>query len=105
MLERLDAVGHVVLEPDLCRLPDLVDVPEPALELRELPPQTILDPSSGIALLTHLGQSDLQGLEMLVQDRSVLVELESRLNEGSTFTIIIPRYPTDGAPLGPDPDR
>jgi two-component system, OmpR family, sensor kinase len=33
------------------------------------------------------------------------VDLESRLGEGSTFTILIPRDPTEGAIGGQDPDR
>jgi signal transduction histidine kinase len=33
------------------------------------------------------------------------IELESRVGEGSQFTIVIPRYPTDGGDYGSDPDR
>jgi two-component system OmpR family sensor kinase len=33
------------------------------------------------------------------------VELQSRLGEGSTFTIVLPRYGLDGATGGQDPDR
>jgi two-component system OmpR family sensor kinase len=33
------------------------------------------------------------------------VELKSRLGEGSTLTIIVPREPSEGGPNGQDPDR
>jgi signal transduction histidine kinase len=33
------------------------------------------------------------------------VDLESRLGEGSTFTIILPRHPSEGVAGGQDPDR
>jgi two-component system, OmpR family, sensor kinase len=33
------------------------------------------------------------------------VGLESRLGEGSTFTMVVPRQPTEGAHVGADPDR
>jgi two-component system OmpR family sensor kinase len=33
------------------------------------------------------------------------VELESNVGEGSQFTTVIPRYPTDGGDHGSDPDR
>jgi signal transduction histidine kinase len=33
------------------------------------------------------------------------VGLESRLGEGSTFTMVVPRQPTEGAHIGADPDR
>jgi signal transduction histidine kinase len=33
------------------------------------------------------------------------VELESRLGEGSIFTIVLPREPSEGAVHGQDPDR
>jgi signal transduction histidine kinase len=33
------------------------------------------------------------------------VELESRLGEGATFTIVLPRDPSEGTSGGQDPDR
>jgi signal transduction histidine kinase len=33
------------------------------------------------------------------------VELKSRLGEGSTFTMVIPRHPSEGAEVDQDPDR
>jgi two-component system, OmpR family, sensor kinase len=33
------------------------------------------------------------------------VDLESRLGEGSTFTIVVPKHPNNGAAGGQDPDR
>jgi signal transduction histidine kinase len=33
------------------------------------------------------------------------IELESRLGEGSIFTIVLPRQPSEGAVDGQDPDR
>jgi two-component system OmpR family sensor kinase len=33
------------------------------------------------------------------------VDLTSRLGEGSTFSIVVPKHPNDGAAGGQDPDR
>ena len=51
------------------------------------------------------GGLGLANVKAIAEAHDGRVELESRLNEGSTFTIIIPRYATDGEYDAPHPDR
>jgi signal transduction histidine kinase len=51
------------------------------------------------------GGLGLANVKAIAEAHDGRVELESRLNEGSTFTIIIPRYASDGEPSATDPDR
>jgi two-component system OmpR family sensor kinase len=51
------------------------------------------------------GGLGLANVKAIAEAHDGRVELESRLNEGSTFTIIIPRYPSDQEPDVSNPDR
>lgn len=51
------------------------------------------------------GGLGLANVKAIAEAHGGRVELESRLNEGSTFTIIIPRYPSDEGTDVTDPDR
>jgi two-component system, OmpR family, sensor kinase len=51
------------------------------------------------------GGLGLANVRAIAEAHDGRVEVESRLNEGSTFTIIIPRYPTDGEADGTNPHR
>jgi two-component system OmpR family sensor kinase len=51
------------------------------------------------------GGLGLANVKAIAEAHDGRVELESRLNEGSTFTIIIPRYASDGEPGATYPDR
>jgi signal transduction histidine kinase len=51
------------------------------------------------------GGLGLANVKAIAEAHGGRVELESRLNEGSTFTIIIPRYPVDAEADVQDPDR
>jgi two-component system OmpR family sensor kinase len=51
------------------------------------------------------GGLGLANVKAIAEAHDGRIELESRLNEGSTFTIIIPRYASDGEPGATDPDR
>jgi two-component system OmpR family sensor kinase len=44
-------------------------------------------------------------VKAIAQAHGGQVLLESRLGEGSTFTIVVPRHPTEGVAGGQDPDR
>ncbi|HEX2292850.1 MAG TPA: ATP-binding protein [Gaiellaceae bacterium] len=51
------------------------------------------------------GGLGLANVKAIAEAHGGRVELESRLNEGATFTIILPRYPVDTQPDVQDPDR
>jgi two-component system OmpR family sensor kinase len=44
-------------------------------------------------------------VKAIVEAHEGSVELESRLGEGATFTIVVPRDPGEGGAVGQDPDR
>jgi two-component system, OmpR family, sensor kinase len=51
------------------------------------------------------GGLGLANVKAIAEAHGGRVELQSRLGEGSTFTIIIPRYPPRGENVAPDSDR
>jgi signal transduction histidine kinase len=51
------------------------------------------------------GGLGLANVKAIAEAHDGRVEVESRLNEGSTFTIIVPRYPTDAEADGTDSHR
>lgn len=51
------------------------------------------------------GGLGLANVKAIAEAHGGRVELESRLNEGSTFTIVIPRYAPDGEHDVSNPDR
>jgi signal transduction histidine kinase len=51
------------------------------------------------------GGLGLANVKAIAEAHDGRVEVESRLNEGSTFTIIVPRYPTNGEANAADPYR